>query len=391
MNELPPLSSCPRRALPCLLLAALLPLFALLGCEGDYRPRAVGAEGELTIVMDSTHWTGPVGDALRSNVTPWVETLPVSERYFEIRHVELTSQRTFESIQDLKNIVIIAPLSDTTNEATFLERRLSEEAREAVMNGQTAVVNKPNLWRRSQRVYFITAATPEGLVQALQEQGPKVRQTFNEITLQRMEREMYEKARQHALEDTLMNRHDFAVNVQHDFQLAIDSTTDSTGFVWLRRLLAETRREFFVYYIENASPSRITPEWIYATRDSLTRKYMQGSVRGFVRIDYRRPLETREIDILGRYGSENRGLWHLVADGEEEGEFQSMGQGGPFLNYTFYDQDTDRIYMLDGSVFAPGYDKLEFIRQMEVMAKTFRTEAESRASGERTVTASQSE
>lgn len=361
------------RALILSLVVGFVPLLAFMGCEGDYRPRAVGQEGEVTVVMDSSLWTGEVGEALRENVTPWVKTLPSWERHFDIRHLELSSERTFESIQDLKNVIIIAPLSDTTNEATFLERRLSDEAQDAVSNGQTAVVSKPNLWRRSQRVFFITAATPDGLVKALQDQGPQIRESFQEITLERMERDMYDKARRHELEDSLMERHNFAVNVQHDFQIAIDSMTDSTGFVWLRRILAKTRREFFVHYFENASPEQITPEWIFETRDSLTRKYYQGNVQGFIRIDYRRPLEAREVNVVDRYGFETQGLWHMVSPAEQEGEFRSLGQGGPFINYTFYDQESDRIYMLDGSVFAPGFDKLELLRQMEVMAKTFRT------------------
>jgi hypothetical protein len=54
-------------------------------------------------------------------------------------------------------------------------------------------------------------------------------------------------------------------------------------------------------------------------------------------------------------------------------ELRPVGGGGPFVNYTFYDQTTDRVYMLDGSVFAPDNDKLDLLRQMEVMARTFRT------------------
>jgi hypothetical protein len=32
--------------------------------------------------------------------------------------------------------------------------------------------------------------------------------------------------------------------------------------------------------------------------------------------------------------------------------------------------------MIDGMVFAPGHDKREFLRQMEVIAHTFRTRGE---------------
>jgi hypothetical protein len=350
-------------------------LVILAGCDGDYRPRAIGKEGEVTVVMDSIHWTGSVGETFRETVTPWVETLPQPERYFEIRHLELSSERAYESIQDLKNVVIIAPLSDTTNEADFLRRRLSEQAREAVRQGQVAVVGKPDLWRRSQRVFFVTAADSSGLNTALQNQGEEIRRTFTDVTLRRMKREMYDDARQFALEDTLMRRHGFAVNVQHDFQIAVDTTAGNRGFVWLRRILAKTRREFFVYYEENASPGQLSPDWIYATHDSLTRQYLRGNVAGFVRIDYRRSLETKRTTLLDRYGYETRGLWHMVKPADPEGDFMSVGGGGPFLTYAFYDQASDRVYLLHGSVFAPGFDKLDFLRQMEVMARTFRTRA----------------
>jgi hypothetical protein len=363
-------------AVRCTLLAslAILLLGPLAACDGDYRPRAIGKEGEVTVVMDSSDWTGPVGNAFRETVTPWVETLPQPERFFENRHLELSDERTYESIQDLKNVVIAAPLSDSTNAANFLRRRLSEEARQAIKNGQSAIVDKPNLWRRSQRVFFVTAATPEALAKVIEKQGREMKRSFKEITLQRMKREMYDDARQFAVEDSLMDRHGFAVNVQHDFQIAIDTTTGTEGFVWLRRILAQTRREFFVYYKENASPSQLTPEWIYATHDSLTREHFRGNVSGFVRIDYRRSLKTREANPLDRFGYKTRGLWHFV-EPTEEGSFMPLAGGGPFLAYAFYDRPSDRIYLLHGSVFAPDFDKLQFLRQMEVMANTFRTKA----------------
>ncbi|MFB6273308.1 MAG: DUF4837 family protein [Salinibacter sp.] len=369
-------------------LLLLIPMFLLLfgGCEGDYRPRASGPEGEITVVMDSSHWTGAPGEALRKNVTPWVQTLPVSERYFKLRHLELESERTFDRIKDLKNVIIAAPLSDSTNEARFLRRRLSDKAEQAILNGQTAVVPKPDLWRRSQQIYYVAAATPEALAETFQNQGSEIRKTFKKVTLDRLKREMYEEGRRSAIEDSLLERHGFTLNVQPTFQIAVDTTTASGGFIWLRRLLAETRREFFIYYIEDVSPDQLTPEWIYAKRDSLTRTHLRGSVRGFVHIDYRRPLKTEQVSFLGRYGYETRGLWYMATPEKGTDELRPVGGGGPFINYTFYDQATDRVYMLDGSVFAPDFDKLNFIRHMEVMARTFRTAKEIKSADDRLAT-----
>ncbi len=335
--------------------------------------------------MDSSFWTGATGEALRENVAPWVQTLPVSERSFQLRHLELTSEQTFQRIKDVKNVIIAASLSDSTNETSFLRRRLSDKAEQAILDGQTAVVSKPNLWRRSQRIYYVAAATPEALAQTFQEQGSQVRETFKDITLKRVRRRMYENGRNRALEDSLMKRHGFAVNLQPSFQIAADTTTASEGFVWLRRLLAQTRREFFLYYAEDVSPDQITPEWIYATHDSLTRKHLRGNVQGFVQIDYRRPLKTQQVTFLDRYGYETRGLWYMVTPVEGGEDVRPVGGGGPFINYTFYDQATDRVYMLDGSIFGPDFDKMGFLRQMEVMARTFRTAEEAQVPEDRPV------
>jgi hypothetical protein len=362
------------------LLPILVAVLLLGGCEGDYRPRASGPDGEITVIMDSSLWTGAPGEALRENVAPWVQTLPVSERYFQLRHLELESERTFNRIKDLKNVIIAAPLSDSSNEASFLQRRFSEDARQAILDGQTAVVSKPDLWRRSQQIYYVATATPQALAETFQNRGTEIRGTFEEVTLDRLEREMYEDGRRSSIEDSLLERHNFTLNVQHDFQIAVDTTTASEGFIWLRRILAETRREFLIYYADDVGPDQITPEWIYAKRDSLTRKHLQGNVQGFVNIDYRRPLETEQISFLDRYGFESRGLWFMAVPAEGDDDLRPVGGGGPFINFTFYDQATDRVYMLDGSVYAPDFDKLNFIRHMEVMAHTFRTAEDIQAS-----------
>lgn len=354
-------------------MAALV--FALLatsltGClgEGDYRPAASGREGEITIVIDSSQWQGPIGEALRSTLGEYMGTLPAPERQFDLRPVELGSEDDLERIRRMKNVVFVAPLSDTTNEARYLKNVFDAQAQEAIRSGQRAVISRPDLWRREQQVYYVTGADEEAVVASIYERGDEMSRAFNTATRERLAVDMFSKGRQADLEERLMERHGFAVNAQHDYLIAIDTT----DFVWLRRILSDTWRSLFVYYEENADPSKLGPAWIYRTRDSLTQRYIQGEVMGYVEIDRRRPLETENIDFKGRYGFETRGLWHVV-DYDAQGVMQEYGMGGPFVTYTFYDEPSGRIYMIDGMVFAPGFEKREFLRQMEVIAHTFRT------------------
>lgn len=362
------------------LFAVLCALIAS-GCgEIDYRPSAIGNDSEIVIVTDDQYWQGEIGDALRETLSDYVETLPAPEREFELRRMNM--QTSFEGIQQQKNVVIVAPYTDSSAVGRFLRSRLPEDA----VGAQDGVaVHREDLWRRNQMIVYMTAATPEALAQTIRDNGEDILYLFNRITRKRVTEDIFEKGRQRNVEEHLMEKHGFAVNVQHDFRIAIDTT----NFVWLRRILSDTWRSIFVYYIEDANPAVLSPEWIYATRDSLTKQWIQGNAGGFVKIDRppRRPLETDLVNFLDRYGFETRGLWQMVGEREDGSLFQ-FGAGGPFVTYTFYDEPSGRIYMIDGMVFAPGYEKRDFLRHMEAIAYTFRTQvqaapAEARAHGSR--------
>ena len=349
------------------LILALALLLVRCG-DVDFRSEAIGEEGEVTVVIDSTLWDGPVGDALRDQLGSPIVPLPSQEPAFEIKQLSLVSQQVLDVAQARKNVVFVASLDDTTtNEARFIRSILSEEALQAILDGGTAVVPRDDVWRKRQQVFYITASSPEGLVAAIEEDGPGIVYKFNEVSRRRLQREMFDIGRQPEIEQYLMDNHGFAVHGQHDYIVALDTS----NFIWLRRNLSDTWRSVFIYYEENADPSKLSPEWIYQMRNALTQRHVQGTLGGWVEIDQRRPLESEEINFKDRYAYEVRGLWHMV--GEENGEKFPFGAGGPFLTYAFYDEPTGRLYLIDGMVFAPNYPKREFLRQLEVIAYTFRT------------------
>ncbi len=359
-------------------VGALLLCAALItGCggqglfSGDFRPEASGPEGHITVVIDSTLWQGPVGDALRDQVGGPLHTLPSQEPAFELEPIALTSRKTLDMVQDRKNVLFVGTIADTLSaESRYLNSLLTDSLRQYILDGQSALVSRPDQWRRHQLVYYLVAASPKDLLTALDDTAEDMLYHYNEVTRMRTHREMFDIGRQHDLEATLMDRHGFAVNGQHDYVIAVDTTQ----FVWLRRVLSDTWRSLFVYYVDDADPSILTPEWIVSTRNELSRQYMQGTAGGWVEIDLRRPAEAVEINFMDRFAIEFRGMWQMV--GERSGEKIQFGMGGPFLTYAFYDEPTRRLYLIDGMVFAPNYPKREFLRQLEVIAYTFRTRQE---------------
>lgn len=361
---------------PVIPLASLLILLFTAGCETlEYRPAAVGREGDVVVVTDSSSWNGALGDAIRGNVAPYLGTLPAPERAFNLQRMTLTSNRIIEAIQKQKNILFVAPLADSTREAEFLRTRLDPEALAAIQSGSVSIVPRRDLWRTGQQVIYVFGQTEEAIIAELEARGEDIQFQFNDITRQRVEVEMFEKGRQFDMEAALLDKHDFRLNIQHDYFTAIDTT----NFVWLRRVVSQNSwRSLFVYYIDDFNPANLNPTWINAARDRLTETHIQGNLGGFVVTDYRRELTTENIDFLGRYGFETRGLWHMV-ERETDGDLTEWGMGGPYVNYTFYDDASRRLYMIDGMVFAPGYDKREFLRHMETIAYTFMNAEEAMA------------
>ena len=50
--------------------------------------------------------------------------------------------------------------------------------------------------------------------------------------------------------------------------------------------------------------------------------------------------------------------------------------GGPFVNFTYYDPQTNRLFMVEYSQFAPSVTKkLRFVRQFRAMGRTFESDS----------------
>lgn len=357
-------------------------LLSSIGCGdggflgSDFRPDATGLEGQITVVIDSSLWNGSVGEALLNHVGGAIETLPAVEPEFDLEPVRLSSQNALDMAQDRKNVLFVGLISDSTAEQNIPENEYlstlfsNDSLRQMIMAGSPALVARPNHWRRNQLIYYLAAASPSDLIASIEQHSGQLRYHFNEIARQRLHRDMFDIGRQHDLEQRLMNRHQFAVHGQHDYFIAIDTTQ----FVWLRRSLTDTWRSMFVYYEENGDPSKLNETWIVQARDALTQRYIGGTAGGWIEVDRRRPMTSAQVSFKGRYAIEFRGLWHMV--GEENGRKFPFGMGGPFVTYAFYDEPSRRLYLIDGMVFAPNFPKREFMRQMEVIAYTFRTLAE---------------
>ena len=140
-------------------------------------------------------------------------------------------------------------------------------------------------------------------------------------------------------------------------------TVDS-NFVWLLKDVKKGKHlgtvNILVYKYQNTDDENIDP---LTLRDDITKKYVQGEMAdSYMKIEKSvyYPM-SEETDLNGLFAIETRGLWRT------EGDFM----GGPFINYTIYDDQTNTIYGVDGFVYFPSMDKAHYIFELESILKTF--------------------
>ncbi len=332
-------------------VGALVALFGLMGCFR--KPKGFGADTELYVVADSTNWVA-LEPTLRE-VFERVLRTPQEERVFAVYWV---SPEKFGQFSSRKNLVIAGVLDSEGEIDRQIEGMLAPDVRARVEAGEAFVFPKEAPWAEGQLLLVLAGPTLEQLRLNLLQNKALVYNLLYEHLLAQTKESMFERLEQTDIEQQLLEKYGWMVRVQHDYFINTERPQDR--FVFLRRSLPGRERWLFVHWVEGGNPNQITCEWIINTRNKLTRKFYQG--------DYVDEKNTRaeEVEFLGRRALKLEGLW---ANEEKVA-------GGPFRNYTFYDEATGRIYMIDLAVFFPGGEKEPFLRQLDIIAHTFKTAEE---------------
>ena len=340
-----------------LLLSAIIISGMLLSSCTSMKP-ARGLEDEIYVVADSTEFEAlkPVMDSTFEKII----NTPQPEKLFTLRRITVNQ---LDKYKNKKNLIFVAPLNSGSHTSDFIRSVVDSSLRSKMLTDSNLVVSKYDLWAKGQLVMVLSANGMEPLISKIRRNADDLLYAFQKISDKRLFASLYNsRFEQEKVEGKFLRKYGWIIYVQADFKVAIDDSVNN--FVWLRRSPGSSmERWIFVHWINNASPAYLNADSVRAIRNRMTKKYYQTSDdSGYVVIadDY---YTTSEVNFNGRYALLTQGLWDL----------NIKGMGGPFVNYTFYDEKSHRIYMLDGSVFAPKYYKRNLIQQMDVTLQSFMT------------------
>ena len=337
-----------------------LMLFTLISCNPADKP-AVGPEDEIYVMADSSEYQ-EVEPALDSAFEKIIYT-PQPENLFTLRRI---SPNELENYKESKNLIIVAPLNSQSITSHFINAIMDSTVKAKIIAEKNININKYNLWARNQLVMVLTAPTMNELKSEILDNRDNLLYAFQQASDNRLAQSLYSAPYERKdVEGMLLKNYGWIIYVQADFQVALNKPKDN--FVWLRRAPgSDMERWIFIHWIDNASPSYLTADSIRAIRNRMTKKYYRTTDDNSYVVIAEDYFTTNEVNFHGKYAILTQGLWDL----------NTKGMGGPFVNYTFFDEKSKRIYMLDGSLFAPKYYKRNLIQQIDVTLQSFMTSDE---------------
>jgi len=342
------------------LIRALSISLLFIGCNSSNKP-AKGFEDEIFVVADSVEYS-KFKDVLDSTFEKIIYT-PQPEKIFTLKRINPSQ---IEKYKRRKNIIIAAPINSGSHTSQFISAVVDSIVENKLVKDQNFIVYKENLWAKNQLVAVLSASSIQNLRSKILQNSDDLLYTFQKFSDKRLFNSLYKaKYEQKGIEGKFLRDYGWIIYMQVDYHLALNKPEDN--FVWLRRAPGSNmERWIFIHWIENATPEYLNEDSVKVIRNRVTKKfYLTSDNSAYVVVaeDY---FTINEVNFNGRYALFTQGLWDL----------NIKGMGGPFVNYVFYDEDTRRLYMLDGSIFAPKYYKRNLIQQMDVTLQSFRTKNE---------------
>jgi hypothetical protein len=343
-----------------LLFPLLLFSVIIISCDSSNKP-AKGFEDEIIVVADSLEYEELLG-SLQTVFEKEIFT-PQPEKLFTLKRMNVAQ---LENNKRSKNIIIAAPLNSGSRTSNYIQAIVDSSVETKLSSDPNFVIYKYDLWAKNQIVAVLAAPTIQGLNNKILKNSDDLLYVFQKKSDERLFSNLYNPTYEKKdIEGKFLRDYGWVIYVQADFVVALDKHEDK--FVWLRRSPgSEMERWLFIHWIDNASPDYLIQDSIKVIRDRLTKKFYQTSDDASYVVVASDNFVVKEVNFNGRYALFTQGLWEL----------NIKGMGGPFVNYFFYDEKTQRIYMIDGSVYAPKYYKRNLIQQMDVTLQSFRTKSE---------------
>ena len=313
-------------------LAALLLLASAYGCNGTKAllPNVSGKAGEVMVVIDKDYWEGAVGDKVREILTDEVPYLPQKEPLFNLSNVPLSGFSDLFRVH--RNILLLQvdPQLDSTG-----------------------IFYHKDVWASPQSVIQVSAHTSEEAVGLLDDSAQLIVSFFEQAERDRIigNALLYEER---SLADTVSSIFGGSPHFPTGYKLR-KATPD---FVWIAYDREYVYQDVLIYKYPVTEKDPFSAENIIRHRNETMKKNVPGMFENsyMTTSPVLEPI-VEHVKYRGRDFMQTRGLWEVEND----------YMGGPFVSHSFYSPDGKDIIVTEAFVYAPRYDKRQYMLQVEAL------------------------
>ena len=313
---------------------------SLISCSEAKRKQALlpnisGKAGEVIVVIDKGQWEGAVGTVLRDSLACECPFLPQSEPLYTL--VNVAPNGFTQMFQIHRNIIIVNIKPDVT---------------------EPGVVFKNDVWARPQCVIRINAADSDTAVKLIKENSSNMT-----AVLEQAERDRVIANTKKYEELSLAPVVTEMVGGSPHFPSGYKIKKKTEDFIWIEYNPQYVTQGVLIYkYPVVDGEQMLDLDNILENSNRMLMNNVPGMFDNtYMTIsDFARPsIEYKKYK--GLDFAEIRGFW------EVENDFM----GGPFVSHAFYSKDGKEVIVLQGFVYAPKYDKRQYLRQVESVIYSF--------------------
>lgn len=323
----------------------IISVLLIIGCST--KREAVGAADELMIIVSEEH-QNDINEALAEVFTDTLYT-PSPEPVYKFINADPMG---FNELKRQANLVVASIGTDEANVGTKLVKSLlGEELFDKTINNGEHIIFSEDQFGRGQLFMVISGNTIDEIKQELHTKSDFIVSYFDNIFKDKQQKYLFGNDKQDKLTQSLKENYGWELQIPWGWEV-IKEIPDS-NFVWLGR---EMPYQWFSIHWE---------EGFLFEKEEEARNYA-----------FQFPLNYYKNIQLNDHKFEIELVWlNDWSAWRSQGIWEALGQdrGGPFINYTWYDEKTNRTYNLNMLVFIPGKDKSTFMRQLDVIAHSFTT------------------
>lgn len=313
-------------------MAAALMLTGLASCSGgsgkSLLPNVSGKAGEVIVVIEKADWEGALGNEVREILAADCPWLYIREPLYSLVNVAPGGFADLFKVH--RNIVLFNIDPQITTPGLLV---------------------KNDVWAAPQVVLQISGHDADEALAILKEKGPTVVSAIEQAERDRVIHNtlLYE-------ESTIAPQVMEVIGGSPHFPSGYKLKTKTDDFVWVADVKQYTQQGVLIYKYPALKEDNFSVENIIAKRNEVLKNNVPGMFENtyMTTAEYINPT-VQFVKYKGREFAETRGYW------EVQGDYM----GGPFVSHSFYSQDGSEIIVTEAFLYAPRYDKRQYLRQVE--------------------------